>query len=74
MPSGVKNIVRLVVVWVKIPEPTRFTKDSDVILFKVFSTPMVILNTHKAATDLLTKRWTKYSDRLDLPMANDLCV
>lgn len=44
----------------------------DVVYLETFGQPSVILNSAKAATDLLEKRSSNYSDRPSMPMANDL--
>ncbi|KAF7371293.1 putative monooxygenase [Mycena sanguinolenta] len=45
---------------------------SDIVYLEVFGQPLVLLNTHKAAKDLLEQRSLIYSDRPRLEMA-DLC-
>ncbi|KAH9856166.1 cytochrome P450 [Lenzites betulinus] len=39
------------------------TQYGDVVYFKIFRTPMIVLNSIEAARDLLDKRSAKYSDR-----------
>ncbi|KAJ7185204.1 cytochrome P450 [Mycena filopes] len=46
--------------------------DSDIIYLDVFGTPFVVLNSHKAAMDLLDKRSGIYSNRSTLVMATEL--
>ncbi|KAJ6621636.1 cytochrome P450 [Mycena sp. CBHHK59/15] len=44
----------------------------DVIYVEVFGSPMVILNSYKAVTELLERRSANYSDRPPMHMANSL--
>lgn len=44
----------------------------DIIYAEVFGRRICILNSYKAAKDLLEKRSTYYSDRPRLPMAGEL--
>ncbi|KAF8891410.1 cytochrome P450 [Infundibulicybe gibba] len=45
----------------------------DVVQLNIFGKSLVLLNSHKAASDLLIKRGTIYSDRPQLVMAGELC-
>ncbi|CCO33923.1 O-methylsterigmatocystin oxidoreductase Short=OMST oxidoreductase [Rhizoctonia solani AG-1 IB] len=45
--------------------------DSDVIYLNLIGQPLVILNSARAASDLLEKRSSIYSDRIGAPMVND---
>ena len=45
----------------------------DIMHLDVFGQPIIVLNSHEAAIDLLEKRSANYSDRSPSPMV-DMCV
>lgn len=43
--------------------PADIPKDTDILYFKQFLTPVVVLNTVQAADELLSRRGANYCDR-----------
>ena len=46
----------------------------DVVRLSVFGTNIIIINSHKAAHDLLDKKSLIFSDRPNLPLVEEVCV
>lgn len=46
----------------------------DIMYFKIFRTPAIVLNTIEAARDLLDRRSAKYSDRPRMVLFSEMWV
>ena len=65
-------VLRVGRVWGGRAELIRHLGIGDVIFFKLFRTPTLVLNSLTAARDLLDKRSAKYSDRPRLVLMCEL--